>query len=127
MLVRVLIVAALAALVVFAVLRTRRPVDSDVALGLRVPADLLARNRHTWIVFSTPYCATCGPAEVLLRERFPADDVRRAEVADWPETVEALGIRRAPTALRVDQAGAVEVMLAGPEAIRQHLAVASLA
>jgi hypothetical protein len=122
----VIVLALVAVLAVVGVRRRRHPALSDVDLGLLLPTELLGETEHTWVVFSTPYCATCGPVESLLRERFPTDEVRRAEVADWTETVHALGVRRAPTVVRVDRQGAVELQLAGPEAIREHLAVSSL-
>jgi hypothetical protein len=127
MLVRLLLVVVLVAVMAVVTLRYRRgPAPSDVDLGLLLPDTLLGATPHTWIVFSTPYCATCGPVENLLRQRFPDDEVRRVDVSAWPDVVHALGVRRAPTVVRADQAGAIELQLAGPEAIRAHLAVTSL-
>lgn len=141
MFVRLMVVLALMLVVGgLTVFRSRRQTVTDEDLGLRVPSALLAEAagasigesspadgaHRTWIVFTTPFCATCGPVERLLRERFREDAVVRAEVEEWAETAQALGVRRAPTVVRVDAEGAVELMLPGPDAIREHLAVASL-
>jgi hypothetical protein len=127
MLARLVLVLVVIGVVAVITLRYRRtPAPSDIDLGLLLPDALLGGTPHTWVVFSTPYCATCGPVENLLRQRFPDDEVRRVDVSAWPDVVHALGVRRAPTVVRADQQGAIELQLAGPEAIREHLAVSSL-
>lgn len=126
MLLRLVLVLVLAAVVAVVALRSRRPADAHRADGHRVPAELLGDGDRTWIVFSTPYCATCGPVEAQLRQRFPTDDVRRADVEAFASTAAELGVRRAPTVVRVDQLGVVDLLLAGPEAVREHLGVSAL-
>ncbi len=126
MLTRLVVVAVLAAVVAVVAWRARRPADTTDAAGRRVPSELVGDTDRTWIVFSTPFCATCGPVEEQLRQRFPEHDVRRADVEQWAATAIDLGVRRAPTVVRVDRAGSVDLVLAGPDAVRGHLGLAAL-
>jgi len=127
MLLRLLLVVVLGVIVAAVALRTRRPTAPDAANGHRVPDALVGRAERTWIVFATQYCASCGPVEAQLRERFPDHVVVRADVEQWAEVASDLGVRRAPTVVRVDSTGTVDLMLAGPEAVREHLGLATLA
>lgn len=121
---RLVTIAILVALVAVATWRHRRPsAPLEVPPGHRVPSALVGDADATWIVFSTPYCATCGPIERELVDRFPDHEVRRADVEQFAHTASALGVRRAPTVVRVDRAGDVHLILAGADAVRDHLAV----
>ncbi len=52
-----------------------------------VPAGLRADAERTWVVFTTPYCATCGPVEDHLRAADP--DARVVRVDATPEELAA--------------------------------------
>ena len=43
--------------------RIQRP----VARSPRVPTELLDGAERTWVVFTTPYCASCGPVSPKIR------------------------------------------------------------
>lgn len=107
---RLAIVLALVAVVVLATLaaRTRRrrlAEPADVTGSPRLPERF--HGRPTWIVFSTEYCATCGPVTERLRSAFPADHVERIDVAADPALAVAFDVRAAPTIVRADARGIV--------------------
>lgn len=86
-----------------------------------VPQSLRAGAERTWLVFSTPYCATCGPIEDRLRAVDPAANVVRVDARDQPHLSRAFRVRRAPTVLLADGAGRVKARLVGPEAFERYV------
>ena len=86
-----------------------------------VPASLVGGAERTWVVFSTPYCAACGPVEEHLRAADPHARVVRVDVTREPHLAEAFGVRTAPTIVLADAAGRVQRRLVGTEAVRQAL------
>ena len=88
-----------------------RPEHPLVPAGLRSGAD------RTWVVFTTPFCASCGPVEERLRTADPDARVVRVDASREPLLADAFGIRRAPTALLADAEGRVRERLVGPEAV----------
>lgn len=82
-----------------------------------LPAGLRSSAGRTWVVFTTPFCATCGPVEDRLRSADPGAEVVRVDATRDPGLAEAFGIRRAPTALLADADGRVRERLVGPEAV----------
>jgi hypothetical protein len=121
---RLLVLVALVVLVAAGTLAYRRwerglqhqPADK------RVPAELLGPGDRTWVLFSTPTCATCGPAEQQLRDRDPDATVRRIDATERADLTQALGIRAAPTVLLAGPDGSILLRLAGPRAVMAHLA-----
>src|SRR5690349_9120793 len=100
---RLVIVAALLALFAaarWAYGRRQARLAADVGPVPRVPSAFLADGPASWLVFTTPYCASCGPV---------------ADLAD------AFRIKRAPTVLRANHAGVVDLRLVGPDAVRRYL------
>ncbi len=73
-----------------------------------------------WLVLSTPWCASCGPAADLLGS-LGAQDVVRVDVTVEPELARRADARQAPTALRVDTSGVVVSRLEGVAAIREFV------
>lgn len=84
-----------------------------------VPAALLEGAERTWVVFTTPYCATCGPVEERLRAADPEARVVRVDATREPRLAEAFSVRAAPTVLLADAGGRVQQRLVGAEAVRQ--------
>ena len=84
-----------------------------------VPAVLRAGAPRTWVVFTTPYCATCGPVEESLRISDPGARVVRVDATRQPALAEAFSVRRAPTAVLADADGQVQERLVGPEAVQR--------
>src|SRR5919206_509181 len=91
MVVRLIVVAVVIGL--FAVAptwyrRRRRRIERGPETTPPVPADLLAGADRTWVLFTTPWCATCGPVEEQLRATDPGarvvkvDAPRRGECRD---------------------------------------------
>jgi hypothetical protein len=91
-----------------------------------LPHDSLARfavagASRTWVVFTTPYCATCGPVMADLRRAFPDDGVVGVDATDEPELTHRLGVRRSPTVFEIDAQGEILDRMIGPESVRDRL------
>lgn len=86
-----------------------------------VPASLLAGAARTWLVFTTPYCASCGPVEASLRASDPDARVVKVDATREPHLAEAFSVRSAPTALLSDGAGRVTARLVGAEAVAAYV------
>jgi len=82
-----------------------------------VPAALRADAERTWVVFTTPYCASCGPVETCLRASDPGARVVRVDATREPALADAFGVRSAPTAVLADSDGQVQARLVGAEAV----------
>jgi len=87
-----------------------------------VPASLLAGAARTWVVFTSPYCATCGPVEDRLRKSDPDARVVKVDATREPHLADAFSIRSAPTVLLADAAGNVTARLVGAEAVESYVA-----
>jgi hypothetical protein len=88
----------------------------------RIPASLLDGATRTWVVFTTPYCATCGPVEARLRATDPDARVVRVDATREPHLAGAFSIRSAPTVLLADGQGNVTARLVGAEAVDAYVA-----
>jgi hypothetical protein len=86
-----------------------------------VPASLLAGAARTWVVFTSPYCASCGPVEERLRASDPGTRVVKVDATREPHLAEAFSIRSAPTVLLADGAGNVTARLVGAEAVDAYV------
>ena len=86
-----------------------------------VPASLLDGADRTWVLFTTPHCATCGPVEEHLRAADPGARVVRVDATREPHLADSFRVRTAPTIVLADAAGRVQQRLVGAEAIRQAL------
>jgi len=86
-----------------------------------VPARLLAGADRTWVVFSTPYCATAGAVEALLRAHDPGARLVEIDATEEPYLAAAFDIRHAPTALLADAAGRVRTRLVGADSVEAYV------
>ena len=86
-----------------------------------VPASLLAGAARTWVVFTSPYCATCGPVEARLRAWDPEARVVKVDATREPHLADAFSIRSAPTVLLADRGGNVTARLVGAEAVDNYV------
>lgn len=128
MTVRVLVVVALlAAFAVAPVLHRRRlhrlqahPLDATAAL----PHHLLEGAHRTWVLFTTPWCATCGPVEDRLRAHDPGARFVTVDATEQRDLAASLGIRSAPTVLLADGQGRVTTRLVGAEAVDRYVVTA---
>lgn len=107
--------------------RRRQAVCTAVVDHPRVPERLLEGAERTWVVFSTRYCATCGPVERQLREADPGARVVRIDVEEEPALARSFQVRSAPTVLLAAADGEVSARLVGAAAVTDRLreAVAS--
>ncbi len=89
-----------------------------------VPAELLDGSDRTWVVFTTPYCATCGPVRDELAGADPTARLVTVDATREPHLASAFDVRSAPTVLLADAAGRVTARLVGAGAVRDYLATA---
>ena len=123
--IRLLIVLGVVLVVVAATVVHRRRSASDAARGstglAALPAELVAGAPATWIIFTTPYCASCSAVEADLAEAFPHHEVRRIDATERVDLADRYEVRRAPTTLLADEHGTVLQRLVGPEAVRDFI------
>lgn len=93
--------------------RWRRHIENDAGAVPRMPAALV-NGARTWVVFTTPMCASCGPVTELLRSD---GRVVTVDATTEPALADAFRIRSAPTALLADAAGEVQARLVGMAAV----------
>jgi len=86
-----------------------------------VPASLLAGAPRTWVVFTTPYCTSCGPVEAGLRASDPGVRLVKVDATRDPVLANAFSVRSAPTALLADGQGRVMARLVGAEAVDRYV------
>jgi hypothetical protein len=87
----------------------------------RVPAELLGSNDRTWVVFTTPFCASCGPVKDQLAAQDPSADIVTVDATREPHLADAFAVRSAPTVLLADRDGTVRTRLVGAPAVRDYL------
>jgi hypothetical protein len=122
LLVRALVVVVLLLAVALAtrLYRTRRAaLLAEQPRHPLVPASLLDGAERTWVLFTTPYCAACGPVEEHLRAADPDARVVRVDATREPHLADAFRVRTAPTIVLADAAGRVHQRLVGAEAVRR--------
>ncbi|MGH9226752.1 MAG: thioredoxin family protein [Acidimicrobiales bacterium] len=126
MTVRLLVVVML--LVLFAVApllwrRRQRAIAAGPADHPPVPRALLDGADRTWVLFTTPWCASCGPVERRLRASDPEARLVTVDATREPELAGALAVRSAPTALLADRDGRVQARLVGVAAVDRYVTV----
>ena len=99
----------------------RGRVQSDQPVHPRIPETLLAGAARTWVLFTSPYCATCGPVEDRLRASDPDARVVKVDATREPHLADAFSVRSAPTVLLADGAGNVTARLVGAEAVTEYV------
>lgn len=86
----------------------------------RLPSHLVDGAERTWVVFTTPYCATCGPVTDRLRADDPAARVVTVDATREPALADAFRIRSAPTVLLAGADGEVLARLVGATAVESY-------
>ena len=99
----------------------RSGVETAQPVHPTVPESILAGAARTWVVFTSPYCATCGPVEARLRASDPDARVVKVDATREPHLAGAFSIRSAPTVLLADGAGNVTARLVGAEAVAEYV------
>jgi len=87
----------------------------------RVPASLTAGAERTWVLFTTPYCASCGPVEQQIREADPGARLVTVDAARELPLARAFRVRTSPTALLADREGQVRARLVGAGAVGDYV------
>ena len=126
--VRLLVIAGAAVVIALAAWAYRRRARADqLASGPfpPVPASLRGDAERTWLVFTTPTCASCGPVQESLRAAEPSSRVVAVDATRHPDLAGAFAVKRAPTVVLAGPEGEVEARLVGAEAVHRHLAVAT--
>lgn len=135
MLARLAILVVLAALVAVVTVAYRRRRAADEARGAfddatgaalwpALPDDLQGDHQATWLILSTPVCASCSAVQATVAESFPHHRVLKVDVTERPELGERYDVKRAPTTIVADSSGAVVERLVGPEAVMDFIGVA---
>ncbi|MBI2169897.1 MAG: thioredoxin family protein [Actinobacteria bacterium] len=111
---RLLVVVALGAAVWVLASRYRAWRDANVnPLDLPpLPGDVAGPNA-TWVVFTTEYCATCGPVKERIARIDPTADLIEIDVADRPDLARRYHVRTAPTVLFAAANGRVHARFVG--------------
>ncbi|MDQ4133804.1 MAG: thioredoxin family protein, partial [Actinomycetota bacterium] len=76
---------------------------------------------RTWVIFTTPYCASCGPVEDQLRAADPQARLVRVDATRDVDLAGAFRVRTAPTAVLADGDGTVQAKLIGAAAVSRYL------
>lgn len=91
--------------------------------GLPPLPEHLRRASTTWVIFTTPHCATCGTVEATLSRTFPDHAVVKVDATVDVELADRYAVRRAPTVLRADGLGAITDRLVGADAVQRVVPV----
>ena len=122
---RLLIVAVVVAVVVLATVVHRRRAAADAARGSSglhaLPTELVGAAPATWIIFTTPYCASCSAVQADLTEAFPHHEVRKVDATERIDLADRYEVKRAPTTLLADEHGTIVQRLVGAEAVRDFI------
>lgn len=120
----VVVVLALVAIVAAARVLTDRRHRLPAAPGAdlpRLPARLLGETERTWVVFTAPYCASCGPVAEQLRAADPGAEVVTVDASRDTGLADAYSVRSAPTVLLADASGRVHARLVGAHAVAGYV------
>ncbi len=98
-----------------ATVRTETPSTPLIPLSIRAGAE------RTWVIFTTPLCASCAPIEARLRASEPGSNVVRIDATEQPQLSNAFKVRSAPTVLLADGDGRVQARLVGAEAFERYV------
>jgi hypothetical protein len=101
--------------------RWRHGVTTDRPDHPPVPESLTAGADRTWVVFTTPYCASCGPVTERLRASDPSARVVTVDATAEPALAGAFSVRSAPTVVLADDRGRVTARLVGADEVERYV------
>ncbi|MDP8991553.1 MAG: thioredoxin family protein [Actinomycetota bacterium] len=87
----------------------------------RLPSWLVEGSDRTWVVFTTPYCASCGPLTDRLRAYDPSARVVTVDATRHRGLADDFSVRTSPTVVLGDSQGQVQLRLVGAAAVREML------
>lgn len=99
----------------------RHRLASDHRPVPRLPAALVEGAERTWVVFTTPMCASCEPVVERLRSNEPDARVVTVDATRELPLADAFRIRSAPTVLLADASGEVQTRLVGAGAVEDYV------
>jgi Thioredoxin len=99
----------------------RARVVADAPFSPLIPESIRAGAERTWVVFTTPYCASCGPIEARLRASDPSANVVSIDATQQQGLAGAFRVRSAPTVLLADADGRVKARLVGVAAFDDYV------
>ncbi len=85
------------------------------------------QGERTWVVFTTPYCAACGPLADRLRQADPSAEVVTVDANRQVALADSYRVRSAPTTVLAGPSGEVLGHFVGAEAVSRYLAGAATA
>jgi len=101
--------------------RWRHRVVTDRPAHPRVPEALREGAARTWVVFTTPWCASCGPVTERLRASDPSARVVTVDATRDPALAGAFSVRRSPTVVLADDRGRVTARLVGAAEVERYV------
>jgi len=116
---RLVVVAVLLALFVVArrlYMQRRARLEADQGDVPDLPKRLRSGAPRTWVVFTTPTCASCGPVTDELRRRDPDAAILTLDATREPELADVYRVRTAPTVFLADDRGRVSRRFVGATA-----------
>lgn len=122
---RIAIVLVVVAVVVIArrmYFQWRRRLAGDNAAVPRLPDTLIGDAERTWVVFTTPWCASCGPITADIAAADPTAHVVTVDATREPALAGSFRVRSAPTVLLADGDGAVQARFVDADAVREYAA-----
>ena len=99
----------------------RHGVITDDAPVPRLPDELLDGAARTWVIFTTPWCASCGPVSDRLRTYDPEARLVTIDATQQPSLADAFRVRSAPTALLASHDGTVLARLVGADSVSDYV------
>lgn len=129
---RLVVVAVLSAVIGVLTVRYRRRTEADEALGAvdsdtgeslwpALPHELRTDRKATWVIFSTPLCASCSAVQAQLERSFPHHHVVKVDATERPDLADLYHVRRAPTTIVADTNGAIVERFVGPESVADFI------
>ncbi len=102
-------------------------IAADSAPVPTLPLKLLNGSDRTWVIFTTRFCAQCGPVERLIKANQPETRVVTVDAEREPHLAKSFRIASAPTALLADANGNVLQRLVGAAAVTSFVQAANQA
>jgi glutaredoxin len=123
---RLAIVVALVA--VFALARAahrrwRAGLHAEARAVPALPDHLVAGAARTWVVFTTPWCASCDTVTSHLSTAEPDSRVVKVDATQHVDLADAFHIRTAPTVLLADALGTDHQRLVGAAAVSDYVRI----
>ena len=107
--------------------RWRRRLAQEPVPPARLPSWLVEGSDRTWVVFTSPYCASCDPLTDRLRAYDPSARVVTVDATRHRALADDFSVRTSPTVVLSDSQGQLQLRLVGAAAVQEMLDGASQA